>query len=125
MKALQAARLDTKLSNRAFTLLRKLCGMIGHLPSSYSLSDKFDLSGMPRASGRFAEVRMGVSKGKDVAVKSLRVSEVDDKSKIRKVGKQVTLSHPGSLINRTAFLQRSGPVEEPVSSKRPQSHWGP
>ena len=125
MKALQAARLDTKLSNHAFTLLRKLCGTIGHLPSSYLLSDKFDISGMPRASGGFSEIWMGVFKGEVIAVKSLRVSEVDDKLKIRKVGKQVTLSHPGSLIHRTAFLQRSGPMEAPVSSKRPQSHWGP
>ena len=59
---------------------------------------------MPRASGGFADIRMGVFKGEDVAVKSLRVSEVDDKAKIRKVRKQVILSHPGSLIRRTALL---------------------
>ena len=66
-------------------MFRRLCGKIGHLPKSYLLSDKFDLSGMPCASGGFADVRMGVFKGKDVAVKSLRTSEVDDKGRIRKV----------------------------------------
>ena len=94
--------------------LRRLSSVL----SPYSSKSREIRGGCP-------DVRMGVSKGKDVAVKSLRVSGVDDKSKIRKVGKQVTLSHPGSLIHRTAFLQRSGPVEAPVSSKRPQSHWGP
>jgi len=66
-----------------------LCGRMGYLPSSYLLSDKFDLSGMPRASGGCADVWMGVFKGKEVAVKILRVSEVDDEAKIRKVGKKL------------------------------------
>ena len=79
-------RLDTELRQLAFSVLRRLCSRTGHLPDSYLLSDKFDLSGMPRASGDFADVRMGVFKGQTVAVKSLRVSEVDDKGKIRKVG---------------------------------------
>ena len=90
-KAFRVARLDTKLRQLAFGVLRRLCGRIGHLPNSYLLSAKFDLSGMPCASGGFADVRTGVFKGKNVAVKSLRVSEVDDKAKIRKVGTHVTL----------------------------------
>ena len=105
MKAFRAARLDTQLRQLAFGVLRRLCGRIGHLPDSYLLSDEFDLSGKPRASGGFADVRMGVFKGKNVAVKTLRIVEpVDDKAKIRKVGKQVTHSHLGSLIHRTALL---------------------
>ena len=104
IKAFRAARLDIKLRQLAFGVLRKLCGRIGHLPDSYLLSVKFDLSEMPRASGGFADVRKGVFEGKDIAIKSLRVSEVDDKAKIRKVGNQVILSHSGSLIHRTALL---------------------
>jgi len=104
MKAFRVARLDTKLRQLAFGVLRRLCGRIGHLPDSYLLSAKFDLSGMPCASGGFSDIRMGVFKGKDVAVKSLRVSEVDDKEKIRKVGPYVTPPHPGSLTHRTALL---------------------
>ena len=49
------------------------------------LSAKFDLSVMPYAAGGIADVRMGSFKGKDVAVKSLRVAELDDKMRIRKV----------------------------------------
>jgi len=119
MKAFQAARLDTKLRQVAMDVLRKLCGRIGRLPDSYLLSDEFNVSGMPRTGGGFANIRVGTFNGKDVAVKTLRVSEADDEAKILKVGKQVTLSHPGSLMHRTAFLQRSGHVEEPVSSKHP------
>ena len=104
MKAFRAARLDAKIRQLAFGVLRRLCGRIGHLPDSSLLSDKFYFSGMPRPSGGFADVRMGVFKGKDVAVKTLRVSEVDDKAKIRKVGKRVTPPRPRSLIHRTALL---------------------
>lgn len=101
-RAFRAARLDSELRTIAFSVLRRLCGRIGHLPESYLLSDKFDLSGMPRASGGFSDVRMGVFKGKDVAVKSLRISEMDDKLKIRRrFSKEVAmwknLSHPNVL----------------------------
>jgi len=102
MKVFRAVRFDTELRQLAFSVLRRLCGKIGHLPGSYLLSDKFDLSGMPRASGDFADVWMGIFKGKNVAIKSLRVSEVDDKAKIRKVRKRSTSSHP--LTHRTALL---------------------
>ena len=101
-QAFRAARLDAQLRQLAFSVLRGLCGRIGHLPDSYLLSAKFDLSGMPRASGDFADVWMRALKEKSVAVKSLRVSEVDDKAKIRKVRKRSTPSYP--LTNRIAFL---------------------
>ena len=81
----------------AFNILRKLCGKIGHLPESYLLSDEFDLSGLPRASGGFADVRMGLLRGETVVVKSLRVAEMDDKVKIRKVRGQAAFFHPGAL----------------------------
>ena len=106
MKAIRAARLETELRCHALNVLRKLCGRIGHLPESYLLSEMLELSGseLPRASGGFADIRMGVSKRKNVAVKSLRISESDDKVKIRKVGNQATSSHIGSLTHRTVLL---------------------
>ena len=106
MKAFRAARLEPELRYLAFSVLRKLCVRIGHLPESYLLSDKFELSGSgpPCASGGFADVRMGVFKGKNVAVKSLRVSESDNKTRIRKVGNRATSSHLGSLTYCTAIL---------------------
>jgi hypothetical protein len=122
MKAFQAGQLDTQLRQLAFSVLGGLCGRIGHLPDSYILSDKFDISGVPRASGEFTDVRMGVFRGKDVAIKSLRVSEVDDRAKIRKVGNQAAFLHP--LTYRTALLRESYDMEESIPSKHPQSHRG-
>ena len=104
VKAFQAARLEPKLRHLALSVLRELCGRIGHLPESYLLSNKFDLSGFPRASGSSADVRMVVFRGKEVAMKSLRASAVDDKARIRKVGNQVTPSRLGSLTCRAAVL---------------------
>jgi hypothetical protein len=86
VKALRAARLETELRQLAFSILRRLCGRIGHLPESYLFSDKFDLSGVPRASTGFTDVRMGVFKEKNVAIKTLRLSPADNKARIRKVG---------------------------------------
>ena len=116
MKAFRAERLEPELRQLAFSVLRRLCGKTGHLPESYLLSHKFDLSGLPRASGGFADVRVGVFKGKSVAVKSLRVSEMDDKARIRKVGNQAISPYLGSLTDRTALLQRGCDVEELVTS---------
>jgi hypothetical protein len=104
VKAFRAVRLETNLRQVAIRVLGGLCGRIGHLPESYLLSDKFDLSGPPRFFGGFADVRMRVSKGKNVAVKTLRVSEVDDKGRIRKVGNQATSSYLDWLTHRAALL---------------------
>ena len=103
-KALGKARLDIELQKIAFSVLRRLSGRTGYLPKSYLLPDKFDLSGMPHASGGFADIRRRVFKGKDVAVKSLRVAELDDKIRIRKVGNQAGVSHLGSLTPCAAVL---------------------
>jgi hypothetical protein len=97
--------LELELRELAFGVLRRLCGRIGCLPESYLLSDKFDLpSGLPLAAGGFADVRMGVFKGKNVAVKSLRVSEMGDMTTIRKVGTHAVSSRLTSLTCRTALL---------------------
>ena len=124
-KAFRAERLDPELRQLAFSVLRRLCGKTGHLPESYLLSRKFDLSGLPRASGGFADVRVGVLKGKSVAVKSMRIAEMDDKARIRKVGNQTMSPYQGSLTHNTALLQRGCHVEEFVTSQRPQSYRSP
>ena len=122
VKAFRAARLEPELRELGFSVLRRLCGKTGYLPESYLLSHKFDLSGLPRASGGFADVRVGVFKGKNVAVKSLRVSETDNKERIRKVENPVTSPYLASLTCHTALLQRGCHVEELVPSKRPRSY---
>jgi hypothetical protein len=124
-KALRATKLDIELRTIASRVLQRLCGRIGRLPESYLLFDKFDLSQMVHASGGFADVRMGVFKGKDVAVKSLRISPLDDKPRIRKVGNRAVAPHPDSLTHCAEVLQRSCLVEGLVPSKRSQSHWSP
>lgn len=85
-KAVRTTRLEPELHALAFSVLRRLCGSVGCLPESYLLPNEFDLSGLPRVSGGFADVRMRVFEGKNVAVKSVRVSEMDNKARIRKVG---------------------------------------
>ena len=71
---------------------------------------------MPHASGGFTDVRQGEFKGEGVAVKSLRVAELNHKVSTRKVGHRFTVSHPGSLTHRTVVLQRGCHVEELVPS---------
>ena len=123
MKAFRAAQLELELRNVAFGVLTRLCDRIGHLPNSYLLSDGIDLSGIPSASGRCADLRRGMFEGRSVAVKSIRVSEADDKVKVRKVGDQATTSRPGSLTHCVALPQRGRRVEEHVASQRSRSHW--
>lgn len=98
-KALRVAKPETELRKFAFSVLRRLCGKMGHLPESYLLSDKFDLSVMPHASSGFADVRVGMFKGKEVAVKTLRVFDMDDKMRIHKVG------HPSYGSSRFAHIK--------------------
>lgn len=93
VKAFRDARLEPRLRQLALYVLGELCGRIGHLPNSYLLSDKFDLSGIPHASGGFADLRRGALKGRYVTVKTLRVYESDDSGRIRKVGNQATSFH--------------------------------
>ena len=91
MKAFQDAGLDPELRQLAFNVLRRLCSRVGHLPESYLLSDRFDVSDEIIAFSDFADVRMGAFKGKNVAIKTLRVSLTDDKAKIRRVRKRATI----------------------------------
>lgn len=102
MKAFGAGRLEAEPRQLALGVLRKLCGKVGNLPESYLLSDTLELSGPPRAYGGFADVRIGVFRGKSVAAKSLRVAERDDKARIRKVWTQATPSHQ----TRSHIIQR-------------------
>ncbi|KAF9781280.1 kinase-like domain-containing protein [Thelephora terrestris] len=101
--AFRELQLDKDLKIIAFSVLKKLCGRTGHLPSSYLLPDKFDLSGEPYTSGGFSNVwKVSKSGEVTVAVKSLRISESDDKIRIRKrfckeVAMWKNLSHPNVL----------------------------
>jgi hypothetical protein len=101
---LRAAEPEIELRTIAFSVLRRLCGRIGHLPESYLLFDNFNLSEMSYSSGGFTDVRMGVFNGKEVAVKSLRITMLDDKPRIRKVGNRAAAPHAGSLTHCAEVL---------------------
>ena len=94
MKAFRASPLDNELRQLAFSILRKLSNRIGHLPESYPLSDKFDISGRVVASGGFVDVREGAFQRKNVAEKAPRVLLTDDKAKVCRVRKRTTHSLP-------------------------------
>lgn len=100
------------VSSGAKTDLRFHCSRIscGHLPDSYLLSDKSDISGTPRPSGNFADIRMGVFKGKGVV-------ELGDRMKTCKIGIRATASHPCLLTRCAAALQRSCQMEGLVPSQ--------
>ena len=88
MKVFRAARLETEPHQTAFNILRKLYDKIGHLRKSYLLSGEFDLSGLTRTSGGFADIWSGEFRGETVLINPLGIAGVDDK-----VGNQTTSSH--------------------------------
>ena len=95
IKALRVAQLDNKLRTVALSVLIQLCSRTGHLPDSYLLSHKFSLSGIPHISSGSSDVRKGSFRGGSIAVKTLRISEIDNRIEIRKVENQATVSCPG------------------------------
>jgi hypothetical protein len=65
--------------------MRKLCEECGTLPTSHILTDSLEMIGdKPHRLGGIADVWRGRFKGRDVAVKALRVT--DDLVKVQKVG---------------------------------------
>ena len=55
------------------------------MPSSFTITGDVEVSNRILASGGFADVKPGVYRGRQVAVKVLRVSPSNDMEKIRKV----------------------------------------
>ncbi|KAF9781293.1 kinase-like domain-containing protein [Thelephora terrestris] len=101
-KALREARLDIELEKIAFSVLKELCGEIGHLPDSYLLSCRLEPAVIALAPGRFSHIQKGSFEGKDVAVKSLRILKFDGEIQVRKhFCEEITvwrnLSHPNVL----------------------------
>ena len=62
-----------------------LAGRCGRLPDSVIIPEKIEVSNKILASGGFADVRCGRYMGHLVAVKTLRVAELDDFQKLREV----------------------------------------
>jgi hypothetical protein len=64
---------------RCSVTLQKLCGAFCLLPESYVISDGLEITNPePVASGRFADVYQGIYKGRSVAIKTLRLPDVEE-----------------------------------------------
>jgi len=87
-QALKSGRVQKKLAHHAFIVLRKLAGKNGRLPNNYLVHKDADYQVEERifACGGFADVRKGVLAKNLVAVKTIRVAQDSDMSRIRKVG---------------------------------------
>jgi hypothetical protein len=90
--------LQGTLAHHTFSLLRKLVGNTGQLPDSYLIKKDADYKVEERifACGGFADVRKGRLANKAVAVKTIRIAQDMDISKIRKVGAVMRALSPGS-----------------------------
>lgn len=86
-QALRGDVLRSKLAHHSFSLLRKLAGNTGQLPDSYLLGKGADYQVEETifAGGGFADVRRGTLANRSVAVKTIRIAQDKDISKIRKV----------------------------------------
>jgi len=87
-QALKSGRLRGGLAHMGFVILRKLAGTTGRLPDNYLVNKgaDFQIEEGIFACGGFADVRKGVLVKKAVAVKTIRVTQDSNFSKIRKVG---------------------------------------
>jgi len=87
-QALGNGRLKGKLAYWGFIMLRKFAGKTGRLPDNYLVSKGtgFQVEETNFACGGFADVRRGILTDKAVAVKTIRVAQDSNFSKIRKVG---------------------------------------
>jgi hypothetical protein len=86
-QALRGNVLHSKLARHSFSMLRKLAGNTAQLPYSYLVSQDADyrVEETIFACGGFADVRRGTLAKRPVAVKTIRIAQDRDVSKIRKV----------------------------------------
>lgn len=100
--------LQSKLAHHSFSILRKLAGNTGQLPDSYMVNQGADyqVDECIFACGGFADLRKGTLAKRAVAVKTIRIAQDMDISKIRKVGFTVFALVPPACINPiSGFLQ--------------------
>jgi len=86
-KGLRGSALQPKVAHHSFSLLRKLVGNTGQLPVSYSVKKgaRFRVEEKIFACGGFADVRKGKLNKRTVAVKTIRIAQDTNITKIRKV----------------------------------------
>ena len=71
---------------RSLRFLCKICGHHTLLPGSLAIQVSYDRTKDPLYRGGFADVWKGVSHGRKVAVKVLKLFQCDDQEQIKRVG---------------------------------------
>jgi hypothetical protein len=96
--------------------LRKLCSMFGILPSSFVLTPTFDeRETTPFAMGGFSEVYAATLGGRRVAVKALKIVNVEAIESVRKVGRlllpslEVAHTRPQAPCQRGCRMEVASP----------------
>ena len=83
---LQHADIPGDLKSTAFTMLRRLCGTFGRLPSSCLINEDLKMQEeIPFATRGYTDLWKRAWSGRKVAVKALRFAPDDDRSKTTKV----------------------------------------
>ena len=86
MQILQHPNIPGGLKSTAFTILRRLCGTFGKLPTSCLINEDFKTQEeIPFATRGFTDLWRRDWNGKKVAVKALRFAPDDDRNKTIKV----------------------------------------
>lgn len=86
LQILQNPDIAPDLKSTAFTVLRRLCGTFGRLPRSCLIDQDFKMrEEMPFATRGYTDLWIRDWNGQKVAVKALRFSPDDDRSKTTKV----------------------------------------
>ncbi|KAF9781132.1 kinase-like domain-containing protein [Thelephora terrestris] len=81
---LQHTDITKELKSTAFTVLRRLCGTFGRLPTSCSIDVDFKTEDLPFATRGYTDLWKRDLNGGKVAVKALRFGPDDDRSMITK-----------------------------------------
>ena len=108
-----------------FIMLTKLAGYYGRLPDSMIITEKIEVEDKILVSDGFSDTRRGRYMGHLVAVKTLRVTDLDDFPKLREVSINDIFSATLDALDYhfPAILQASHPLGHAISSKHLETRW--
>ena len=123
-QALKGGRLQSKLAGHSLAMLRKLSGSTGQLPDSYLVGEGVDYQVEDGifACGGFADVRKGKLAKKIVAVKTIRMTQDSNMSKIRKVGTVMGVRPGSNETSNIGLLQGVCGLDAHFPPQPPKAH---